>query len=139
MCAFFVSLKVVAEHYGVVAVTYCKFFSLRSHKTTMKVLEVWPHTLVIHVAIATAVTVGGNGLRRMYVNHCIFGHNLTWLFQKHNQCPICRARLIRSEPLIPNIAMDSLIEKHIEHLSSAGDVDWQPHGSKYKERASRKE
>jgi hypothetical protein len=35
--------------------------------------------------------------------------------------------------------MDSLIEKHIEQLSSAGDAGWQPQGSKTKERAQRKE
>lgn len=35
--------------------------------------------------------------------------------------------------------MDNIIEKHIEQLCSVGDEDWQPRGSKYKERAARKE
>lgn len=34
--------------------------------------------------------------------------------------------------------MDNLVEKHIVQLSFAGDGDWQPHGSKYKERDTRK-
>jgi hypothetical protein len=61
------------------------------------------------------------------------------LLQKQKQCPVCRAKLVGSTPLIPNIAMDSLIERHIEQLSSVGDPGWQPQGLKFKERALRKE
>ncbi|KXN83589.1 hypothetical protein AN958_01154 [Leucoagaricus sp. SymC.cos] len=58
---------------------------------------------------------------------------------KKQQCPVCRAKLKRSEPLIPNITMDSLIEKHVVQLGIAGDPHWQSQGSKCKERNLRKE
>ncbi|EKM83453.1 hypothetical protein AGABI1DRAFT_123782 [Agaricus bisporus var. burnettii JB137-S8] len=60
------------------------------------------------------------------------------LSMDRTECPICRTQLVGEAPLIPNITLDSLIEKHIELLISAGDIDWLPQGSKYKDRASRK-
>ncbi|KAF5355651.1 hypothetical protein D9756_004213 [Leucocoprinus leucothites] len=78
----------------------------------------------------------GNPCGHSYCGDC------GWQWMKkssQHQCPVCRAKLTRNRPLIPNIAMDSLVEKHIEQLSSAGDTGWQPQGYKSEERARRKE
>lgn len=54
-------------------------------------------------------------------------------------CAICRTKLIRAAPLIPNIAMDNTIAKHVGALAASGCVDWQPTGAKHKEWAQRRE
>ena len=41
--------------------------------------------------------------------------------------------------MIPNIAMDNTVEKHIQALGASGDEDWVPGGIKYAEWNSRKE
>ncbi|KAF7784724.1 hypothetical protein Agabi119p4_889 [Agaricus bisporus var. burnettii] len=77
----------------------------------------------------------GNPCGHSYCGDC------AWQWVNKNdrtECPICRTQLVGEAPLIPNITLDSLIEKHIELLISAGDIDWLPQGSKYKDRASRK-
>ncbi|KAF9014992.1 hypothetical protein BDQ17DRAFT_1228811, partial [Cyathus striatus] len=63
-----------------------------------------------------------------------------WLKKNHrNGCPICRSAFARSRPMIPNIALDNLVEKYIHALRLSGDKDWGPDGSKYKEWLSRKQ
>lgn len=100
--------------------------------------EAWPLTLGIHVATAIVAIVRGSGSTKMFVPSldtcCDYAHSQ----QDRTECPICRTQLVGEAPLIPNITLDSLIEKHIELLISAGDIDWLPQGSKYKDRASRK-
>lgn len=54
-------------------------------------------------------------------------------------CAICRTKLIRAAPLIPNIAMDNTIAKHVGALAASGCVDWQPTGAKHKEWVQRRE
>ena len=41
--------------------------------------------------------------------------------------------------MIPNIAMDNVIEKYIQTLGATGLAEWTKGGEKFKERASRKE
>ncbi|XP_006454753.1 hypothetical protein AGABI2DRAFT_114493 [Agaricus bisporus var. bisporus H97] len=99
-------------------------------------------------------TVVKNGIVRAYdkIQYALDGYgeelccpiycgDCAWQWVNKNdrtECPICRTQLVGEAPLIPNITLDSLIEKHIELLISAGDIDWLPQGSKYKDRASRK-
>lgn len=62
-----------------------------------------------------------------------------WNVKKKNKgCPICRTTLSKSQPLIPNIVMDNMVEKHIKVLA-IGDEDWQIGGKKYNEWGARKE
>ncbi|TFK41335.1 hypothetical protein BDQ12DRAFT_679286 [Crucibulum laeve] len=56
-----------------------------------------------------------------------------------NGCPVCRAKLTKSMPMIPNIAMDNTVEKHIQALGLSGNEEWRTGGSKLKEWTSRKE
>ena len=42
-------------------------------------------------------------------------------------------------PMIPNIAVDNAVEKHIQVLGDSGLEDWKPGGAKYMEWNSRKE
>ncbi|KAI0935977.1 hypothetical protein AcV5_004242 [Taiwanofungus camphoratus] len=54
-------------------------------------------------------------------------------------CAICRTKLVTSTPMIPNIAMDNTVEKHINALAASGSADWQPSGVRHTEWSKRKE
>ena len=41
--------------------------------------------------------------------------------------------------MIPNIAVDNIVEKHIQALILSGDQDWVPGGLKAEERHKRKQ
>lgn len=41
--------------------------------------------------------------------------------------------------MIPNIAMDNTVEKHINALAASGSADWQPSGVRHTEWSKRKE
>lgn len=41
--------------------------------------------------------------------------------------------------MIPNIALDNLIEKYIQACASSGNQDWKPSGVRLEEWMSRKE
>src|ERR1700754_2519015 len=48
-------------------------------------------------------------------------------------CPVCRAALYASKSIIPNFALDNLVQKHIAILTSKGIADWQPGAERRKE------
>lgn len=63
-----------------------------------------------------------------------------WSRTKGNgTCAICRTRLSKSTPMIPNITLDNTVEKHVQALRTSGDEDWIPGGTKYVEWNLRKE
>lgn len=59
--------------------------------------------------------------------------------QKKKGCPVCRTELNSITPMIPAIALDSVVEKHILVMRSTGDEDWAEGGKKFTDFASRKE
>ncbi|KAI0281592.1 hypothetical protein BGY98DRAFT_190516 [Russula aff. rugulosa BPL654] len=56
-------------------------------------------------------------------------------------CAICRASLSVSAPMIPNFAVDSAVEKHVQALRTSGVDGWESDGdgSKFTEWQARKE
>lgn len=54
-------------------------------------------------------------------------------------CSICRASLSVTAPIIPNFALDSTIEKHVQALAASGVEEWRDTGARYKEWQARKE
>lgn len=42
-------------------------------------------------------------------------------------------------PMIPNIAMDNTVEKHIKALALSGTREWEPGGQKFREWEGRKQ
>ncbi|KAH9487104.1 hypothetical protein JR316_0001172 [Psilocybe cubensis] len=58
---------------------------------------------------------------------------------KKKACPFCRIDLAESMPMIPNIAMDNTVEKHIKALASSGVREWEPGGQKFREWDARKQ
>jgi hypothetical protein len=59
--------------------------------------------------------------------------------KKSPTCALCRTALNRNAPVIPNIAVDNTVEKHIEVLASNGGREWQIGGNSIAERNARKE
>jgi hypothetical protein len=53
-------------------------------------------------------------------------------------CPICRASLSEGAPLIPNFAVDSAVEKHVQALRTNGVEGWENSGAKLTEWQARK-
>lgn len=45
-------------------------------------------------------------------------------------CPVCRTKLTRSIPMIRNMAMDAVVDKHIRTLADNGSTDWQDGGTR---------
>ncbi|KAJ3513735.1 hypothetical protein NLJ89_g2782 [Agrocybe chaxingu] len=65
-----------------------------------------------------------------------------WLWHVENKnkgCPYCRRQLEANHPMIPNIAMDNVVDKHVQALAASGAQEWEPGGRKYKEWAERKQ
>ncbi|KAH9968766.1 hypothetical protein BC827DRAFT_1165489 [Russula dissimulans] len=65
-----------------------------------------------------------------------------WSWIKKNKqapsCPICRASLSEGAPLIPNFAVDSAVEKHVQALRTNGVEGWENSGAKLTEWQARK-
>ncbi|KAH9947696.1 hypothetical protein B0H21DRAFT_821698 [Amylocystis lapponica] len=64
-----------------------------------------------------------------------------WI-SKHKRaptCAICREKLMRDTPMIPNFAMDNTVERHIATLAVSGHTEWAVEGVKYKDWVQRKE
>jgi len=61
------------------------------------------------------------------------------IINKNKGCPVCRTQLNRTTPMIPVIALDSVVETHILSMRCTGDEDWAEGGRKFTEFASRKE
>ncbi|PCH33389.1 hypothetical protein WOLCODRAFT_21979 [Wolfiporia cocos MD-104 SS10] len=72
-----------------------------------------------------------------------FCGNCAWVWVSKNRrtptCAVCRANLVPSSPLIPNIAIDHTVEKHISALVQSGSEDWLPEGAAFTEWMRRKE
>jgi hypothetical protein len=52
-------------------------------------------------------------------------HIILTLVQKRSPtCPICRAKLSRKAPLLPNITVDSVVSRHVAALAAAGIDGW---------------
>ncbi|KAF8350212.1 hypothetical protein F5887DRAFT_1070419 [Amanita rubescens] len=63
-----------------------------------------------------------------------------WILEnKNDRCPICRAKLAKDNPTIPNITLDNVIEKYIQILAKSGATEWTKGGAKLKEWTLRKE
>ncbi|CAA7258791.1 unnamed protein product [Cyclocybe aegerita] len=65
-----------------------------------------------------------------------------WLWHVENKnkgCPYCRRPLEVNHPMIPNIAMDNVVDKHVQALAASGAQEWEPGGRKYKEWADRRQ
>jgi hypothetical protein len=95
-------------------------------------------TWVIHVVILSAESVDGAGLRKTWVprNVPLLCIN-TWQ-REVPSCAICRANLSVDAPMIPNFAVDSAVEKHVEALRTSGVDGWESDGSKFTEWQARK-
>lgn len=61
------------------------------------------------------------------------------LSQNNGTCAVCRTKLSKDIPMIPNIAMDNTVEKHVQALGISGNEHWMSGGTKYVEWNSRKE
>jgi len=65
-----------------------------------------------------------------------------WSWIKKNKqapsCPICRASLSEGAPLIPNFAVDSAVDKHVQALRTNGVEGWESNGAKLTEWQARK-
>jgi hypothetical protein len=57
--------------------------------------------------------------------------------KQNKGCPCCRQALDKSVPMIPNIAIDNTVEKHINALAISGATEWEPDGRRYMEWISR--
>ncbi|KAF9472471.1 hypothetical protein BDN70DRAFT_818604, partial [Pholiota conissans] len=73
------------------------------------------------------------------------GHNFCgdcgWKWHQNIQnarCPCCRKTLDVTTPMIPNIFMDNIVEKHVLALALSGMKEWETSGQKYKEWNARK-
>lgn len=66
-----------------------------------------------------------------------------WRWIKKNReapsCAICRANLSVDAPMIPNFAVDSAVEKHVQALRTSRVDGWESDGSKFTEWQARKE
>ncbi|KAF8887961.1 hypothetical protein CPB84DRAFT_1684359, partial [Gymnopilus junonius] len=63
-----------------------------------------------------------------------------WHIQKRNKgCPCCRRTLDENLPMIPNIALDNTVEKHLKALALTGASEWEPHGQKFVDWDARKQ
>ncbi|KAF5312712.1 hypothetical protein D9619_003376 [Psilocybe cf. subviscida] len=54
-------------------------------------------------------------------------------------CPVCRQKLEKKTPMIPNIAIDNIVEKHVQALAMTNKQDWTPGGVKHEEWMKRKQ
>jgi len=79
----------------------------------------------------------GNPRGHSFCGECGWG----WIDQ-NKRCPICavcRARLVKAAPMIPNIALDNTVTRHLQALATNGREEWQPNGIKITEWNARKE
>ncbi|KAH6917561.1 hypothetical protein BKA70DRAFT_1487521 [Coprinopsis sp. MPI-PUGE-AT-0042] len=64
-----------------------------------------------------------------------------WIIdQNHSSCPVCRTTIARSNKMVPNVSLDSTIDKYVELLGLAGITEWRKgSGKSYIEWVARKE
>lgn len=97
-------------------------------------LPIW----VTLAVILFVESVGGAGLRKTWVpqNHLVTA-SYTWQ-REAPTCAVCRASLSVDAPMIPNFAVDSAIEKHVQALRTSGVEGWESGGTKSTEFQARK-
>jgi hypothetical protein len=96
-------------------------------------------TWVTHAVILFAETVDGAGLGETWVPRNVLLLRInTWQMDAAS-CAICRANLSVDAPMIPNFAVDSAVEKHVQGLRTSGVDGWESDGSKFTEWQARKE
>jgi hypothetical protein len=85
------------------------------------------------------VNAAGSGMLKRYVTLSEFRHfiNQCLDIKKKKGCPCCRQTFDKSVPMVPNIAIDNTVEKHIKALAISGATEWESEGRKYAERLSR--
>ncbi|EIM83464.1 uncharacterized protein STEHIDRAFT_160046 [Stereum hirsutum FP-91666 SS1] len=76
----------------------------------------------------------GNPCGHSFCGLCGMG----WI-KENRTCPMCRAKLNKQVPMIPNISLDNTIERHINALAASGDRDWLEGGEKMVEWNERRE
>jgi hypothetical protein len=65
---------------------------------------------------------------------------MNYTMQNNSSCPVCRTTIARSNRMLPNVSLDSTIDKYIELLGTAGITEWRRgSGKSYIEWVGRKE
>jgi hypothetical protein len=98
-------------------------------------------TWVTHAVILFAESVGGAGSGKTWVPRNVPLLRINMWQREAPSCAICRAGLSVSAPMIPNFAVDSAVEKHVQALRTSGVDGWESDGdgSKFTEWQARKE
>ncbi|KAI0076272.1 hypothetical protein K474DRAFT_1663257 [Panus rudis PR-1116 ss-1] len=78
----------------------------------------------------------GNPCGHSYCGDC----GWKWIFKYRSAptCPICRTQLSVEAPIIPNFAMDNMVEKQVQALADSGHSGWLNNGPDRKEWNKRK-
>ena len=96
-------------------------------------------TWVTHAAILFAETVGGAGSGKTWVPRNVSLPRINTWQREAPSCLICRANLTVDAPMIPNFAVDSAVERHVQALRTSGVDGWESDGSKFTEWQASKE
>jgi hypothetical protein len=96
-------------------------------------------TWVTLAAILFAESVGGAGSGKTWVPRNVSLLRINRWQREAPSCAICRANLSVDAPMIPNFAVDSAVEKHVQALRTSGVDGWESDGSKFAELQARKE
>jgi len=64
---------------------------------------------------------------------------LTITPQSNGTCAVCRSKLSKDMPMIPNISMDNIVDRYIQSFGASGNEDWMPGGTKHVDWNFRKE
>jgi hypothetical protein len=96
-------------------------------------------TWVTHAVILFAESAGGTGSGKTWVPRNVSLLRINRWQREGPTCAICRANLSVDAPMIPNFAVDSAVEKHVQALRTSGVDGWESDGSKFTEWQSRKE
>ncbi|KAI0304685.1 hypothetical protein BC826DRAFT_977667 [Russula brevipes] len=121
------------------AVTFCKrkYAHVRDSREIHSSAALLP-TWVIHVVIPFAESVGGAGLKKTWVPQKYVNAAPHTRQRDTPSCAICRVSLSVDTPMIPNFAVDSAVEKHVQALCINGIEGWETAGSKFTEWQTRK-
>ncbi len=112
----------------------CIHVSIDMHRFTVHLL-----TWVTRVVIRFAVNVGGAGSRKMWVPRNVLSLRINTWQREAPSCAICRANLSVDASMIPNFAVDSAVEKHVQALCTSRVDGWESDGTKFAEWQARKE
>ncbi|KAI0374442.1 hypothetical protein BV20DRAFT_961604 [Pilatotrama ljubarskyi] len=106
------------------------------HASARKILEKAEEELTCPICHELlVVTQSTNPCGHSCCGQCL----LSWLKPHKLTCPICRTKLDRQRPVIPNLVMDNVVSNHVSALAGIGMVEWQPTSEQYKDFLRRKE